>query len=60
MPDRLVMLPGGWFGVEVKTSTGLLSSMQLRLRRELTDLSFLVAVVNCREAVDDLLNVPRE
>ena len=56
VPDRLVLLPGGRIiFVELKTTTGRLSALQLVTRINLTELGFSVRTLHGTEEVDQFL-----
>lgn len=56
VPDRIVLLPGGWVAfVEVKAPYGRLSKLQLRWRDILQDLGFRWRVAWDREDVEDII-----
>jgi hypothetical protein len=56
IPDRLVLLPGGWaMFVELKRLTGKLSEPQVRYIRKLRKLGHNVKVVRGSTAVNNLI-----
>ena len=56
VPDRLVLLPGGRIiFVELKTTTGRLSALQLVTHINLTELGFPVCTLHGTEEVDQFL-----
>lgn len=55
VPDRLVLIDGrAWF-VEIKAPNGKASARQLAVHRKLERLGFPVRIINSKEQVDDFL-----
>jgi hypothetical protein len=55
-PDRLVLLTGRTYWVEMKSPGGELSPRQKVVRKELTDLGFPVWVIDTEEKLDDFID----
>lgn len=56
VPDRIVMLPGGWIiFVELKASGKKSTPLQEVQQKRILDLGFEVLVLDSKEAIDDFI-----
>jgi hypothetical protein len=55
IPDRLCILPGAMFFVELKTPTGRVRKTQTPMIKRLTDLGHTVHILRTKSEIDSLL-----
>jgi hypothetical protein len=56
MPDRIILLPGGGIAfTEIKRMGCKLRPLQIRRKRQLEKLGFLVYVIDSEEKIDQLI-----